>query len=86
MRSTAWRSKAIYRKEAAAAKDEEIQVFQKSFDIKAPHFVFYVRRYLEDKYGPDAVNKGGWTVITSLDYDMQTKAEEIARNQIAKLR
>lgn len=72
-------------KQAAQAKSEEIQVFQKKFDIKAPHFVFYVRRYLEDKYGPDAVNKGGWNVITTLDYDMQTKAEEIARNQIAKL-
>lgn len=75
----------ITEKEAEQAKAEEIQVFQKRFDIKAPHFVFYVRRYLEDKYGPDAVNKGGWSVITSLDYDMQTKAEEIARNQITKL-
>ncbi len=44
-----------------------------------------MRRYLEDKYGPDAVNKGGWNVITSLDYDMQLQAEEIARNQITKL-
>ena len=75
----------ITEKQAAEAKAQEIQVFQKKFDIKAPHFVFYVRRYLEDKYGPDAVNKGGWSVITSLDYDMQTKAEEIARNQITKL-
>ncbi len=75
----------ITEKQATEAKAQEIQVFQKKFDIKAPHFVFYVRRYLEDKYGPDAVNKGGWSVITSLDYDMQTKAEEIARNQITKL-
>lgn len=75
----------ITERQAEDAKKQDIQVFQKRFDIKAPHFVFYVRRYLEDKYGPDAVNKGGWTVITSLDYDIQSKAEEIARNQIAKL-
>jgi penicillin-binding protein 1C len=75
----------ITEKQAAEAKQQEIQVFQKRFDIKAPHFVFYVRRYLEDKYGPDAVNKGGWSVYTTLDFDAQTKAEEIARNQIAKL-
>ncbi len=75
----------ITEKQAAEAKAQEIQVFQKKFDIKAPHFVFYVRRYLEDKYGPDAVNKGGWSVITTLDYNMQTQAEEIARNQITKL-
>lgn len=75
----------ITEKQAAAARAEKIEVFQKKFPIKAPHFVFYVRRYLEDKYGPDAVNKGGWKVITTLDYDIQTKSEEIARNQIAKL-
>lgn len=75
----------ITEKQARDTKAQEIKVFQKKFDIKAPHFVFYVRRYLEDKYGPDAVNKGGWTVLTTLDYNIQSKAEEIARNQIAKL-
>lgn len=75
----------ITEREADKTKQEEIQVFQKRFDIKAPHFVFHVRRYLEEKYGPNAVNRGGWTVITSLDYDIQTQAEEIARNQITKL-
>lgn len=43
--------------------------------IKAPHFVFYVREYLEQKYGVDAVNDGGLHVITTLDYDLQQKAE-----------
>lgn len=75
----------ITEKQAAEAKKQEIHVFQKKFDIKAPHFVFYVRRYLEDKYGANAVNRGGWTVYTTLDFDAQTQAEEIARNQIAKL-
>ena len=28
--------------------------------IKAPHFVFYVRSYLEEKYGLDAVEKEGF--------------------------
>lgn len=75
----------ITQKQADTARADKIEVFQKKFPIKAPHFVFYVRRYLEDKYGPDAVNKGGWNVITTLDYNIQTKSEEIARNQIAKL-
>lgn len=43
--------------------------------IKAPHFVFYVREYLEQKYGPDTVASGGLRVITTLDYDLQQKAE-----------
>lgn len=43
--------------------------------IKAPHFVFYVREYLEQKYGVDAVENGGLHVITTLDYDLQQSAE-----------
>lgn len=45
--------------------------------IKAPHFVFYVREYLEEKYGADVVSNSGLKVITTLDYDLQKKAEEI---------
>ena len=44
--------------------------------IKAPHFVFFVRDYLEQKYGVDAVQEGGLHVITTLDYDLQQKAED----------
>ena len=43
--------------------------------IKAPHFVFFVREYLESKYGVDEVQNGGLRVITTLDYDLQQKAE-----------
>src|SRR5262249_47106430 len=39
--------------------------------IKAPHFVFYIRDYLEQKYGADAVENGGLKVVTTLDYDLQ---------------
>jgi penicillin-binding protein 1C len=49
--------------------------------IKAPHFVFYVREYLEEKYGPSVVLGGGLKVITTLDYDLQAKAEEIVRRK-----
>jgi 1A family penicillin-binding protein len=45
--------------------------------IAAPHFVFYVRQYLEDKYGEEALERGGWRVTTSLDAELQVKAEEI---------
>lgn len=75
----------ITQKQANAAKQEKIQVVQRKFDIKAPHFVFYIRKYLEDRYGPDVVNKGGLKVITTLDYGVQQAAEEIARNQVAAL-
>ncbi len=52
--------------------------------IKAPHFVFYIREYLEEVYGVDIVNEGGLSVITTLDYTLQKKAEEIVREYALK--
>jgi 1A family penicillin-binding protein len=52
--------------------------------IKAPHFVFFIREYLEQKYGPDVVENGGLRVITTLDYDLQQKAEEIVHTYALK--
>jgi len=43
---------------------------------KALHFVMYVREYLEEKYGTEAVGDG-LKVITTLDYGLQKIAEEI---------
>ena len=59
---------------------EEVVVFlqEQPLHIAAPHFVFYIKDYLEKKYGPDALEIGGLKVITTLDYNLQKKAEEIA--------
>ena len=43
--------------------------------IKAPHFVFFIKDYLEQKYGSDMVESGGLKVITTLDYGLQQAAE-----------
>lgn len=43
------------------------------------HFVFYVRDYLEQKYGEDAVLNGGLRVITTLDYNLQKNLEDIVK-------
>ena len=57
---------------------KEVVVFnpQQNGAIIAPHFVFYIEQYLEDKYGPDAVNQG-LNVITTVDTDLQRSAESI---------
>ena len=44
--------------------------------IKAPHFVLEVQNELFQKYGEQNVRKGGYDVITSLDWDLQQKAEQ----------
>ena len=48
-------------------------------DMRAPHFVQYVREYLDEKYGADFVEQGGLRVITTLDWDIQQKAEAAVR-------
>ncbi len=47
--------------------------------IQAPHFVFFVQQYLEEKYGDDAVDASGWKITTTLDADFQVKAEEVVK-------
>lgn len=71
----------ITQKEADAAKAEPIldtiqpQSAQYG-DIKAPHFVQMVRSQLEAELGKATVGKGGLTVKTTLDYNIQQKLEE----------
>lgn len=65
--------------QTAAAGAQVVFTTPKNSSIQAPHFVFYVRQYLEDKYGSDALEAGGWKVTTTLDADLQVKAEEVIR-------
>jgi penicillin-binding protein 1A len=43
---------------------------------KAPHFVEYVRRHIEEKYGKDALYKNGLQVFTTVDLHFQRMAQE----------
>jgi len=54
---------------------------QYSENIKHPHFVFYVREFLEEKYGKEILEKWWLRVYTSLDPDLQKKAEELVEKQ-----
>ncbi len=63
----------------AASKEKVEFLPQADTGILAPHFVIFVRSYLEEKYGKEAVESEGLRVITTLDYEMQKKAEEIVK-------
>ncbi len=41
-----------------------------------PYFVDYARRYLVNKYGEDLVFRGGLTIQTTIEPDLQAKAEK----------
>jgi 1A family penicillin-binding protein len=62
------------------AKKEVVNFLPKQYSsIKTPHFVDYVRQYVENKYGDKAIREDGLKVTTTLDYSLQSKAEEIVK-------
>lgn len=59
---------------------------QRNTAIKAPHFVMYIKQQIAEKYGDSAVDAGGLQITTSLDYDIQKKAEEIVKSEVENLK
>ncbi|HOX91026.1 MAG TPA: transglycosylase domain-containing protein, partial [Candidatus Paceibacterota bacterium] len=68
----------INENEYQEAKEEKVVFLpQQKGGILAPHFVFYVKDYLENKYGQNTLEEGGLKVITTIDYELQEKIEKI---------
>ncbi len=75
----------ITQEEYDAALEEKVAFLAKGDNsIKAPHFVFYVLDYIKQKYGEEVVKTGGLRVITSLNYELQSIAEDIAADYAAE--
>lgn len=71
----------ISNEEYDKAKKEVVTFIpQATSGIKAPHFVFFIKNYLEEKYGSELVEKGGLKITTTLDYDLQTKGEVMVKD------
>lgn len=74
--------------ELVAAKAEPVLQHlakPKPYEIQAPHFVFYVQKQLEEKYGADLLYRGGLTVYTTLDLNAYNLAVEASRAHVAEL-
>lgn len=65
-----------------AKKEKVVFAPPKDSSIIAPHFVFFVREYLENKYGKRSIEEDGYRVITTLDATLQSYAEGVV-NQYA---
>lgn len=77
--------KFITKEEYDKAKNEVATfVPQATLGIRAPHFVFFIKDYLEQKYGAEVLDKGGLKITTTLDVDLQTKAEEFVKEGALK--
>lgn len=68
--------------EYQGAMDEEVEFKpQVATGIRAPHFVFYIRDYLINRFGEESLAERGFKVITTLDWELQEKAEEIVKRK-----
>jgi penicillin-binding protein 1A len=52
---------------------------------KAPHFVEHVRKYIESKYGKDALYKGGLQVYTTIDLETQRLAQAAVESGLREI-
>ncbi len=68
------------------AKEKKINFASPGTKIKAPHFVFYVKEQLTEKYGQQMATQGGFKVTTTLDLDTQEFAQATVASEMAKLK
>jgi membrane peptidoglycan carboxypeptidase len=71
--------------EIAAARDEFVTIRIAAFPIEAPHFVLsYLAPQLEQLVGKDALLHDGLVVTTTLDLDLNYRAQEHVQRLIAQ--
>ncbi len=61
------------------AELEPLRFLPAAKNIRAPHFVMYVRDELVRRYGEDEVSSAGFKVTTSLDWRLQEQAEAVVK-------
>lgn len=75
----------ISQAESDQAAEQELDFLPPTTNIRAPHFVMYVKQKLVEKYGESLVEQGGLRVTTTLDLPLQEFAEGIVASEVGKL-
>src|SRR5947207_11765606 len=81
------RAREITAAQARSASTEPLTLRKPSTadDVKAPGFVHWVAAQLEKTYGQELLKNGGLTVVTSLDWNLQSIAERQVREKVMAL-
>ncbi|MFD3166726.1 transglycosylase domain-containing protein [Herpetosiphon sp. NSE202] len=79
------RNNYVTEREARAAVATDLQFDKPEVSLLAPHFVFYVKDYLQQRYGAEVVSNGGLSITTTLDLQTQDLAQTIAYTRIQEL-
>lgn len=76
----------ISKEKGEEVKNTKLELMNEKRKIEAPHFVFYIKEYLENKLGFKEVEKLGLVVRTSLSLPTQKMAQEIVEKEVAAVR
>jgi len=71
--------------EAEKWLNQKINIKNNNKEIKAPHFVFMVKQWLEEKYGFGNLEKQGLVIRTTLDLKTQKEAQKIVADEIKNI-
>lgn len=91
-----WRQVAVLRRmvedgyvnadDARAAIAQPLRFAAQEVPLNAPHFVFYVRDLIQERYGQDALTGGGLRITTTLDLELQQMVQQKAYERIAEIK
>jgi peptidoglycan glycosyltransferase len=89
-----WRQIAVLRQmveegmisdqEGRLAAAEDMRFASQEVPLNAPHFVFYVRKLLEEEFGPQFATMG-LNVYTTIDLELQRTVQRLAAERIEEL-
>jgi len=71
-------------KEKTMEEVKNYKFYENKSKLAAPHFVFWVKEILSERYGKDVAEGGGLKVTTTLDLNMQNEVQKIVSDQIDK--
>jgi membrane peptidoglycan carboxypeptidase len=70
----------ITEEQARDAYAEPLRIQQREVELKAPHWVMYIRDVVEQKYGAKTLYQGGLKIYTTLDLDYNEKMQQVLRD------
>lgn len=71
--------------DARTAAAMDLRFTTQEVPLNAPHFVFYVRDLIQEKYGQQLLTGGGLQIYTTLDLDLERMAQQKAAERISEL-
>lgn len=79
-------TKKITQEEYEASLKEDIKMrIRKPNEVKGGHFTDWIRQEVMKSVGTEEFLTNGFKVVTTLDWDLQSKAEKVVKNRIKEL-